>query len=65
MLICLSIKISQVPPQHSLVHVLEQTKHNPLLGIVCGSGLGGLADIMEESDMFEYKDIPGFPVSTG
>ena len=59
MLICLSIKISQVPHQHRLVHVLEQTKHRPLLGIVCGSGLGDLSGIVEDADMFEYKDITG------
>ena len=46
-------------------HILDKTKHRPLLGLVCGSGLGGLADVVEEADVFEYKDIPGFPVSTG
>ena len=37
----------------------------PLMGIVCGSELGGLADIVEDADVFEYKDIPGFPIRTG
>lgn len=45
-------------------HILERTKHRPQLGIVCGSGLGGLAEVVEEAQIFEYKDIPGFPVST-
>ena len=36
----------------------------PKIGIVCGSGLGEFADTVEESQVFEYKDIPHFPVST-
>lgn len=45
-------------------HILAKTNHRPLLGIVCGSGLGGLADTVEDADIFEYEKIPGFPVST-
>lgn len=41
------------------------TKHRPQIGVVCGSGLGGLVDILQETDAFDYKDIPHFPVSTG
>ena len=38
----------------------------PEIGIVCGSGLGGLADSMDAAkDSFDYKDIPNFPHSTG
>ena len=36
----------------------------PLVGIVLGSGLGKLADEIEEPLVIPYKDIPGFPVST-
>ena len=36
----------------------------PLLGIVLGSGLGKLADKIEDRLEIPYKDIPGFPVST-
>jgi purine-nucleoside phosphorylase len=43
----------------------ERTKHQPLLGIVCGSGLGGLGDLVEEADVVPYSEIPNFPVSTG
>ena len=35
------------------------------MGIICGSGLGGLADMVLDADTFDYKDIPNFPVSTG
>ena len=33
-------------------------------GIVLGSGLGKLADTIEDAVVIPYKDIPGFPVST-
>ena len=36
----------------------------PEAGIVLGTGLGGFADRIETSYTLEYKDIPGFPVST-
>ena len=37
------------------------------LGIICGSGLGGLVDTIDPSTKIEfaYRDIPGFAVSTG
>ncbi|KAJ3309088.1 hypothetical protein HDV04_000510 [Boothiomyces sp. JEL0838] len=35
------------------------------LGVVCGSGLGGLVECFDgETVSFDYKDIPHFPVST-
>ena len=38
--------------------------HKPMVGIVLGSGLGRLADEIENPIVIPYKDIPGFPVST-
>lgn len=37
------------------------------LGVICGSGLGGLVDTIDQSSKveFAYKDVPGFAVSTG
>ena len=37
---------------------------HPTVGIVLGSGLGRLADKIEDSVTIPYRDIPGFPVST-
>ncbi len=39
------------------------TEH-PVVGIVLGSGLAGLADRFENVRRIEYRDIPGFPVPT-
>lgn len=36
----------------------------PLVGIVLGSGLGKLADMIEDPIVIPYKTVPGFPVST-
>ena len=36
----------------------------PVVGIVLGSGLGKLADIIENPVVIPYRELPGFPVST-
>ncbi len=36
----------------------------PKVGLVLGSGLGGLADQVEQPVILEYKDIPNWPLST-
>lgn len=36
----------------------------PFAGVVLGSGLGKLADKIEDQTVIDYKEIPGFPVST-
>ena len=48
-------------------HLLKETKIRPEVGIICGSGLGELAEDLEhmDRDVFPYKDIPKFPVTTG
>lgn len=37
---------------------------NPKIGIILGSGLGGLVDSVNITAEIHYKDIPDFPVST-
>ncbi|KAM8985905.1 LOW QUALITY PROTEIN: purine nucleoside phosphorylase [Ara ararauna] len=36
----------------------------PVVGLVCGSGLGGLARELQQTQSFDYGDIPHFPRST-
>lgn len=40
-------------------------KHAPKVGIVCGSGLGGLGEMVEDKQIIKYSELDGFPVSTG
>lgn len=44
--------------------LLSKTKHRPKIGIICGSGLGSLAETLQDADVFPYRTIPNFPVST-
>jgi len=46
---------------------LPEGLHNPKVAIVCGSGLGGLADTVDSETKHEipYSEIPNFPQSTG
>ena len=41
-----------------------KTKVKPEIAIVLGSGLGGFAEKIEVSDVVEYSEIVGFPIST-
>lgn len=50
--------------QESANYLLSGTRHRPKIGIICGSGLGGLADQLSERDVFPYETIPNFPTST-
>lgn len=34
------------------------------IAVILGSGLGGYAEALEDAKFLDYKDIPGFPVST-
>lgn len=45
--------------------LLNQTSHRPKVAVICGSGLGLLADGATGKQTFRYQDIPNFPVSTG
>lgn len=44
--------------------IREVTDFEPRIGIVLGSGLGGLADNIDVVATIPYSDIEGFPVST-
>ena len=44
--------------------VRERTALHPRVGIVLGSGLGGLADELDEPIAIPFEDLPGWPVAT-
>src|SRR5574341_1750730 len=42
----------------------DLTSYRPVAGLVLGSGLGSLADAVEDTDIIPYDLIPGWPLST-
>jgi purine-nucleoside phosphorylase len=44
--------------------ISQETKLEPAVGVVLGSGLGGLADAVEGRVEIRYDQIPGWPIST-
>lgn len=45
-------------------YLQEKMPYTPELGIILGSGLGSLADFVQEKTVIPYKEIPHFPIST-
>ncbi|MDB0011515.1 purine-nucleoside phosphorylase [Crocinitomicaceae bacterium] len=48
----------------SVKYIQSKTNVQPTIGIILGTGLGGLVKEINIIDEIEYKDIPNFPVST-
>ena len=48
----------------ALARIRQETDLLPSVGVVLGSGLGGLADAVEDRLEISYGDIPGWPIST-
>ncbi|MCE2489485.1 MAG: purine-nucleoside phosphorylase [Anaerolineae bacterium] len=44
--------------------IRARSGHQPRVGLVLGSGLGGLADALERRDVISSHDLPGWPHST-
>nr|XP_022911629.1 purine nucleoside phosphorylase-like isoform X2 [Onthophagus taurus] len=45
-------------------YVLDRIPKMPSIGIICGSGMGALADTLQDKTIIPYGEIPNFPVST-
>ena len=50
--------------QKCLAAVREKTDFVPEVAVVLGSGLGGFAHAVRPAAVVNYRDLPGFPVST-
>ncbi|MCD6010535.1 MAG: purine nucleoside phosphorylase [Flavipsychrobacter sp.] len=50
--------------EETAFYVKQKVKTKPRVGIVLGSGLGGLVEIVEGKATIAYSSIPNFPVST-
>ncbi|KAK3741155.1 hypothetical protein QZH41_011836, partial [Actinostola sp. cb2023] len=44
--------------------IKNQTSYEPTIGVICGSGLSALGDMLEKKDVIPYEKIPQFPRST-
>ncbi len=50
--------------KESAEYIKTKIQGVPAIGVVLGSGLGSLVDIMEDKVVIPYQDIPNFPRST-
>ena len=50
--------------REALSYIRTKTKMKPEIGIVLGTGLGGLVKEIQKEVVLEYESIPHFPVST-
>ncbi len=50
--------------QETTKFIQEKVKKIPKIAIILGSGLGTLADDIQEKITIPYKEIPNFPIST-
>jgi purine-nucleoside phosphorylase len=50
--------------KESAAYISSKTTVNPTVGIILGTGLGGLVKEIKIIDTIPYEDIPNFPVST-
>lgn len=51
--------------QETAAYIRQVTQdYRPQIGVILGSGLGGLVDELDIEKAVSYKDIPHFPVST-
>lgn len=48
----------------TLAYIRSHTRMRPEIGIILGTGLGGLVKEIKKDVVLEYEDIPHFPVST-
>ncbi|MEZ4835971.1 MAG: purine-nucleoside phosphorylase [Caldilineaceae bacterium] len=50
--------------EEAAAFIRARTDHQPRVGLVLGSGLSPLAEVVENTDILPYGEIPHFPVST-
>lgn len=55
-------KLKQI--KEAVSHIQQVVTKQPKIGLILGSGLGMLADEMEEAIAIPYQEIPHFPLST-
>jgi purine-nucleoside phosphorylase len=61
---CMEPFLSRADYQAAANYVRAHTRHVPTVGLVLGSGLGALAEAVDEPDVIEVSAIPHWPPST-
>ncbi|HET7376567.1 MAG TPA: purine-nucleoside phosphorylase, partial [Anaerolineae bacterium] len=56
--------ITRAQVDEAVALIRSRTQHQPEIGIVLGSGLGGFVEAMEQPDIIPFSEIPHFPVSS-
>ena len=56
--------ITRAQVDEAAEHIRRHTEHHPTIGLILGSGLGSLADEIEDADAIPTDQIPQWPVST-
>jgi purine-nucleoside phosphorylase len=56
--------ITRQQVDEAVAFIRQRTQQQPEIGIVLGSGLGALAEAVEQADIVPFADIPHFPVSS-
>lgn len=57
--------IDFAPTLEAIISLLPPNLQRPNLGIICGSGLSGLAEDFRQVVIVPYEKIPGFAHSSG
>jgi purine-nucleoside phosphorylase len=50
--------------EEAVAYIRSRSNVQPKIGLILGSGLGAMADTIENADKLDYGDIPHFPTST-
>lgn len=56
--------VTRTQIEEAVQYIRRQTRYQPEFGLILGSGLGALADAIEDADVIPFGDIPHFPVSS-
>ena len=56
--------LTQAMIDQAAAAVRARSNTRPRIGLILGSGLGGLADAVDQSEVLPYKEIPGWPMPT-
>ncbi|HHG84863.1 MAG TPA: purine-nucleoside phosphorylase, partial [Bacteroidetes bacterium] len=50
--------------EEAVSHIRSKSNVQPQIGMILGSGLGAIADTIENAVRIDYAEIPHFPTST-